>query len=99
MDKMFRIEKKNLGLKSPELKHGIKKFGVGMSCNLFKAFLESASPSLNFQFHFRHDEKKSFLMLEEECDRRVMGKKVLNSNRDYYKHDFDCGVSILGTQN
>ena len=80
---MSQIEKKNLGLKSPELKLGIQKSGVGMSCNLLKAFLESASPSLNFQFHFRHDEKKGFLMLEEECDRRVMGKKVLKSNIKY----------------
>ena len=31
-------------------------------------------------------------MLEEECDRRVMGKKVLKSNRKYNQHDFGCGV-------
>ena len=44
-----------------------------------KAFLESASPSLNFQFQFR--DNKTYLTLEEEYDRRVMGKKVsiLNS--------------------
>ena len=42
---------------------------------LLKAFFESANPALNFQFHFK--EKPGQLNpLEEECDRRVIGKRV-----------------------
>ena len=42
-----------------------------------KAFLESANPSLHFQFCFKNTSGKNILSpLEEEYDRRLMGKKV-----------------------
>lgn len=47
---------------------------------LLRAFLESANPSLNFQFSF--SKYNSYLPLEEEYDRRVIGKKV-NSIADF----------------
>ena len=43
-----------------------------------KAFLESANPSLHFQFCFKNIQgsKNGLAPLEEEFDRRIMGKKV-----------------------
>ena len=38
-----------------------------------RAFLESANPSLNFQYQFK---ERKCIALEEEVDRRVNGKKV-----------------------
>lgn len=46
-----------------------------------RAFLESANPSLHFQFCFKGIAGKHGLApLDEEFDRRIMGKKVIFKN-------------------
>lgn len=42
---------------------------------LLRAFLESASPALNFQFQFK-EKQHQFTPLENEFDRRVLGRKT-----------------------
>lgn len=52
-----------------------------------RAFLESANPSLNFHFNMRGG--NHFIPLEEEYERRIIGKKVFSRLRNGFRgYDF-----------
>lgn len=42
-----------------------------------RAFLESANPSLNFHFNMKSMTNSLMIPLEEEYERRIVGKKVV----------------------